>query len=328
MINDKQPWLSAIIPTYNGSKYLASTLNSVVVQQDDEVECVVIDDGSTDDTLKIVESYRDKLNIKLITKARAGNWVANTNHALSVASGKYACFLHQDDLWLEGRLENIKNAIAFYPDASLYLHDAVFIDNQGKPLGLWQCPLGKERVVPLSEMKEKLLVQNFIAIPSPLFNRQAALDAGTLNSELWYTADWDFWLKLASLGDSYYIPKPLAAFRVHADSQTIRRSSSIAEFRQQMRLVVDKHLHLLPKSEVAKVAFFSTEVNTALAAMVHGESPKLFKLGVDFLTLGPKGWRRYWQDSRIEERISARLKAKLQTRPRQSHVPQGAASQT
>ncbi len=310
----KQPWLSVIIPTYNGSKYLAAALDSVVVQQDDLIECVVIDDGSTDNTLSIVDSYQDKLNIKLITKARQGNWVANTNHALSVATGKYACFLHQDDLWLEGRLPKLKQAIAAYPQASLYLHDSVFIDGQDKPLGLWQCPLGgKSQVFSAGEMREKLLVQNFIAIPSPVFNRQTALDVGVLNSELWYTADWDFWLKLASMGDTYYIAKPLAAFRVHGDSQTIRRSSSVAEFRQQMRVVVDKHLHVKPKSEVAKVAFFSTEVNTTLAAIVHGESPNLIKLAADFLLLGPLGWRRYWQDSRIQERISARLKAKLQT---------------
>ncbi|MCC0175633.1 glycosyltransferase [Waterburya agarophytonicola K14] len=309
----KQPWLSVIIPTYNGSKYLPAALNSVIVQQDDEIECVVIDDGSTDDTLAIVASYQDKLNIKLITKARAGNWVANTNHALSVATSKYACFLHQDDLWLEGRLQKMKKAIANHPKASLYLHDAVFIDSKGKPLGLWQCPLGQERIISLAEMKEKLLVQNFIAIPSPIFNRQTALNLGTLNSELWYTADWDFWLKLASMGDTYYVAKPLAAFRVHGDSQTIRRSSSVAEFRQQMRFVVDRHLNVKPKSEVAKVAFFSTEVNTTLAAMVHGESPNLIKLGIDFLGLGPMGWRRYWQDSRIQERVFARLKAKLQT---------------
>lgn len=316
----KQPWLSVIIPTYNGSKYLAAALNSVLVQQEDGLECVVIDDGSTDDTLSIVESYQDKLNIKLITKARQGNWVANTNHALSEAKGKYACFLHQDDLWLQGRIAIMKNAIAFCPQASLYLHDSVFIDEQSKPLGLWQCPLAdqkqadQEQVIFAKEMVEKLLIQNFIAIPSPIFNRQAAIDVAGLNNELWYTADWDFWLKLASMGNTYYIPKPLAAFRVHGDSQTIRRSSSVAEFREQMRLVVDKYLHpQLTKKEVAKVAFFSTEVNTTLAAMVHGESPNLFKLAINFLSLGPFGWRRYWQDSRIQERISARLKAKLAT---------------
>jgi GT2 family glycosyltransferase len=310
----QQPWLSVIVPTYNGSKYLAAALNSVVVQQDDELECIVIDDGSTDNTLEIVESYQDKLRIKLITQARQGNWVANTNLALSEASGKYACFLHQDDLWLQGRLAIIKQAIALYPQANLYLHDSVFIDQQGKPLGLWRCPLtDKEKVITASKMREKLLIQNFIAIPAPVFERQTALELGGLNQELWYTADWDFWLKLASTGDSCYISKPLAAFRVHGDSQTIRRSSSVREFRQQMRSVVDTYLHTQSTSEVAKVAFFSTEVNTTLAAMVHGESPNLFKLATEFLFLGPFGWRRYWQDSRIQERVSARLKAKLQT---------------
>ena len=310
----KQPWLSVIIPTYNGSKYLAAALDSVVVQQDDQLECIIIDDGSTDDTLAIVESYQDKLNIQLITKARQGNWVANTNHALSIARGKYACFLHQDDLWLQGRLEIMKNAIATQPQASLYLHDSIFIDQQSKPLGLWQCPLAnKETVISAKAMVEKLLVQNFIAIPSPIFNRQVALNLGGLNNELWYTADWDFWLKLASVGNTYYIHQPLAAFRVHADSQTIRRSSSVAEFRQQMHSVVNKYLHPDSTAGVAKVAFFSTEVNTTLAAMVHGEATNLFKLATDFILLGPFGWQRYWQDSRIQERVSARLKAKLQT---------------
>jgi glycosyltransferase involved in cell wall biosynthesis len=310
----KQPWLSVIIPTYNGSKYLTAALNSVVVQQDDQLECVVIDDGSTDNTLAIVESFQDRLKIKLITKARAGNWVINTNHALTEASGEYVCFLHQDDLWLEGRLEQIKKAIAAYPQACLYLHDSVFIDEQGKPLGLWSCPLAsKRRIISADEMSEKLLVQNFVAIPAPVFKRSAALEIGGLNNELWYTADWDFWLKLAALGDTCYIPKPLAAFRVHGDSQTIRRSSSVAEFRQQMRSVVDKHLALKSNQKVSKVAFFSTEVNTTLAAIVHGESPNLVKLALDFAWLGPIGWWRYWQDSRIQERIAARMKAKLQT---------------
>lgn len=309
----KQPWLSVIIPTYNGSKYLAAALDSIVVQQSNELECVIIDDGSTDNTLAIVDEYQKRLNIKLITKVRQGNWVANTNYALVEATGVYACFLHQDDLWLEGRLENIKKAIAAYPQASLYLHDSVFIDEQSKPLGLWRCPMAaKRKTIPADEMREKLIIQNFVAIPAPVFKRSTALKIGGLNEELWYTADWDFWLKLVAIGSTCYIPQALAAFRVHSDSQTIRRSSSVTEFRQQMRLVVDKHLTPKSTKEVGKVAFFSTEVNTSLAAIVHGKSPNLLRLGWEFILLGPLGWRRYWQDSRIQERISARLKAKLQ----------------
>lgn len=322
----KQPWLSVIIPTYNGQKYLAATLDSVVIQGDDQIECIIIDDGSTDTTVAIAESYQERLPLKII-KRKQGNWVANTNYGMSIAQGTYVCFLHQDDRWQSGRLAAMKQAIAQAPHASLYLHPTLFIDPQGDRLGVWHCPLGKEkvsraiakrtlRVIAPKKMVEKLLVQNFIAIPAPIFKRQLALDLGGMDEALWYTADWDFWLKLAASGDTVYYPEALAAFRVHGDSQTIRRSSSVEDFRQQMNLVVAKHLALWRSKDslsrgVESVANFSTEVNTTLAAMVHGESTNLFQLGFNFLSLGMSGWSRYWQDSRILERVSARLKAKL-----------------
>ncbi len=313
----KHPWLSIIIPTYNGQKYLAATLDSIVIQQDDKIECIVIDDDSTDATVSIIEAYQNKLPIELI-KRKQGNWVANTNYGLSVARGTYACFLHQDDLWQPGRLAAMKQAIAEYPQASLYLHPTLFIDTNGTRLGMWHCPFGKEQVeIDPKTAVEKLLVQNFIAIPAPIFKRQLALDLRGMDEALWYTADWDFWLKLAASGNTVYYPEALAAFRVHADSQTIRRSSSVEDFQQQMNMVVAKHLALWKSGEsfsreVESVAWFSTEVNTTLAAMVHGETTNLFQLGFNFLALGMSGWSRYWQDSRILERVSARLKAKLQ----------------
>ncbi len=309
-----QPWLSIVIPTYNGEKYLTQALDSVVAQGDLDIECIIIDDGSTDNTKSIVASFANRLPIELITRKR-GNWVSNTNHGLSIARGEYACFLHQDDLWLPNRLSMMKAAIAKYPEASFYLHPVWFIDNKGDRLGKWQCPL--PLVLKSQEMVEKLLIQNFIAIPAPIFKRKTALDVGGLDETLWYTADWDFWLKLAARGTTIYHPEPLAVFRVHPDSQTIRRSSSIEDFRSQMRMVVAKHLDRSAiqgrvRSQVEQVAWFSTEVNTTLAAMVHGESIDLWQLGYNFLTLGAAGWQRYWRDSRIQERISARLKAKLQ----------------
>lgn len=309
-----KPWLSIVIPTYNGEKYLAAALDSVVAQADEELECVIVDDGSTDDTFSIVEAYRDKLNLKLVKRSRVGNWVTNTNYALSIASGKYACFLHQDDIWLPNRLKTIKKAVALFPQADLYLHSALFIDNAGDRLGIWQCPLPSLQLIDSETMVAKLLVQNFIAIPAPIFKRQLALDLGGMDENLWYTADWDFWLKLASAGHTVYSSEPLAAFRVHGDSQTIRRSSSIEDFRQQLRMVVNKYLDCAGGDSAAlqKIAWFSTEVNTTLAAMVHGKSANVWQLFSDFAFLGPWGWYRYWQDSRIQERVSARLKAKLQ----------------
>ncbi|BAU65526.1 putative glycosyl transferase [Stanieria sp. NIES-3757] len=314
-----QPWLSVIIPTYNGADYLAASLDSIVMQQESGIECIVVDDGSTDTTLSILDSYQDKLPLQVVKRNRIGNWVTNTNYGLSFAQGEYVCFLHQDDIWLKDRLKTVKEAIAFHPQANLYLHSSLFIDTQGKPLGIWRCPLPSyPEVIKAELMMERLLIQNFIAIPAPVFRKEVALDVGGLNEELWYTADWDFWLKLAASGDTIYHSQPLAAFRVHPNSQTIRRSSSLSDFQQQMRSVFEQHLakwetSINNKLKIRKVALFSTKVNTALAAMVHGEKTNLWKLGGEFVSLTPRGWYRYWRDSRIIERVSARLKARLQT---------------
>ena len=314
-----RPWLSIIIPTYNGANYLSAALDSIAMQSESGIECIVVDDGSTDTTLAILDSYQTRLPLQVLERNRMGNWVTNTNYGLSVASGDYVCFLHQDDIWLKDRLQIMSKAIASYPEANLYLHSSLFIDTEGKPLGIWQCPLPSYPTVVSAElMMERLLVQNFIAIPAPIFRRKVALSIGGLNEKLWYTADWDFWLKLAASGDTIYHPQPLAAFRVHPNSQTIRRSSSVDNFSRQMRSVFEQHLttwetDVNRKLKIRQVALFSTEVNTALAAMVHGEKTNLWKLGRDFVSLTPTGWYRYFRDSRIVERVSARLKAKLPT---------------
>ncbi|MBE9167808.1 glycosyltransferase [Pleurocapsales cyanobacterium LEGE 06147] len=314
----KQPWLSVIMPTYNGKDYLASALDSIVTQGDPEIECIVIDDGSVDATLSIIDTYSDILPLKLVQRERQGNWVANTNYALSVARADHVCFLHQDDLWLQGRLRVMKSLVEQDPQASLYLHPSLFIDERGNRLGLWRCPLPTFPVsIEAKKMVEKLLVQNFISIPAPLFKREVALKLGGLNEKLWYTADWDFWLKIAACGHTVYYPQPLAAFRVHGSSQTIRRSSSLEEFEQQMQGVVDTHWNYWKTTtnfqpRIRQIALFSTKVNTALAALVHGKKTNLWKLLLNFLTLGPLGWYLYQRDSRIWERVSARVKARLQ----------------
>ena len=313
----QQPWLSVLIPTYNGEAYLASALDSILIQGDNDIECIVVDDGSTDSTLSIIESYQEKLPLKLIQRERQGNWVTNTNYALSIASAEYVCFLHQDDLWLENRLSKMKRVIEEYPEVNLFLHSSLFINSQENPLGLWQCPLPKyPQVVNSSLAIERLLIQNFIAIAAPIFKRDLALQVDGLDETLWYTADWDFWLKIAASGQTLYYPQPLTAFRVHPNSQTVMRSSSQTEFKQQMQSVIEKHLlgwevDKSKKETTNQVALFSTEVNTTLAAMIHKQQTNMAKLLYSFINLGPVGWHKYMRDSRISERVSARLKAKL-----------------
>jgi Glycosyl transferase family 2 len=310
------PWLSVIMPTFNGAAYLPAALESVRAQAASGIELIAVDDGSDDGTVAALEEYGRILPLRVVRRARSGNWVAGSNHGLSLARSEYACFLHQDDLWLPGRVNLLRRAVEAAPDAALVVHPSWFVDERGDRLGLWRCPLPRGRL-DSQLVVERLIVQNFLAIPAPVFRRELALRAGGMDEALWYTADWDLWLTLARIGSVVHEPEPLAAFRVHAGSQTSQRTRDRAELRRQLEAVLRKHLPSAAggKDHVAAAAAFSVELNVALAGSLHRRRFGWGGLLKRFVSLGPRGWHRFLRDSRIAERVGARLRRGLRPGP-------------
>jgi glycosyltransferase involved in cell wall biosynthesis len=309
------PWLSVIVPTYNGAAFLPAALDSICAQNDAGLEVIAVDDGSTDATPQILSYYTNHLPLRIIER-RVGNWAENTNLGLEQAHGEWACFLHQDDLWRPGRLAAIRHAISSDSPPALLLHAADFIDSIGQTVGRWRCPLppGTRGSAP-ARTAARLLVQNFVPLPTAVFQRSDALRVGGLNPALWFTADWDFWLKLAALGQTIYLPKALAAFRLHAQSQTIARSGRSEEMRQQYQTVFDLHwrtwgARVDSPDRVKSAAQLSREINVALAARHHSE-PIAWQRFLSAMVVGPGKWTYFLRNSRIFERVVGRLRARL-----------------
>ena len=313
----KSPWLSVLMPVYNGEAYIASALDSIAVQGDNDIECIVVDGDSADGTLAVVKSYQDKLRLQILHRERTTNWVMKTNHALSSARGEYVCFLHHDDLWLNNRLDVMRQLIEKFSEVALFLHPSYYINSRGRTLGLWSCPLPvAPKVIPSALMIENLLIQNFVSILGPIFKRDIAINVGGMDESLWYTADWDFWLKMAASGQAVYHPKPLSCFRIHPHSQTIRRSARSGEFREQLEIVANKHLTQWnaatgKKQLIKRIAAFSIDVNISLAGAAHGSNISFVGLLFSFASLGPAGWYHYLKSSRIWERVTARIRGNV-----------------
>ena len=304
------PWLSVVMPTYNGDAFLTAALESIRAQQDGgDFEVIAVDDGSEDGTLATLEAYSSRLPLRIVSRPRTGNWVASSNHGLAVARGEYACLLHQDDLWMEGRLRALREALDGAPHPALVVHPSWFVDARGARLGRWRCPLPPGKVDPALVL-QRLIVQNFLAVPAPLFRRDLALQAGGMDESLWYTADWDLWLNLSPRGTVLHHPEPLAAFRIHPASQTAQRSARADDLRLQLETVLRRHLPAAAGGDrrLASVAEFSVELNLALAGGLHRRAAPWARLSTSFLALGPSGWKRYLRDSRIAERVGARLR--------------------
>lgn len=303
--------LSVVMPTYNGEKFIAAALESVRRQFTDGIELVVVIDGSSDGTLEVVNRFAKDILIRVVTPGRIGNWAAVTNIGMREAQGEWACFLHDDDLWLPGRIARLRSEMD-RAEGPLVLHDAIFIGPDGRRLGPWTCPLQAGTVQP-GQFMEHLLVQNFIAICSPLFRRKAAVDSGGLDEALWHSADWDLWLRLGAMGPVRFVPEPLGAFRVHPASLTAARKLQPGEWERQLGIVFNRHVPNWAAPErrrrrVRRAAMASMAVNSALAASSRGESVYTSDLLLRLLALGPLGWRRYLRDSRIVQRVWPRLK--------------------
>jgi glycosyltransferase involved in cell wall biosynthesis len=304
-----------IVPTCNGAAFLPAALESIVAQNDPNIEVIAVDDGSTDETPAILDSFAGRMRLRVVSR-RVGNWVANTNLGLQSANGEWACFLHQDDLWRPGRLAAAVRALA-ETNPALLLTAAEFIIAGGRTVGMWRCPLAPGVVGNSpSHVAGRLLVQNFVPLPTAVFRRAEALAVGGLDPDLWYTADWDFWLKLAARGQTRYVPRPLAAFRLHPESQTVKRSGGIDGFRRQHDTAWERHWPIwrdfvANPGRIEAAARLSVEVNVMLAGLLHRGGTNWQRLIAAAAGAGLGGATHFVNSSRILERVSARVRSGL-----------------
>jgi glycosyltransferase involved in cell wall biosynthesis len=226
-----KPWLSVIIPCRNGQRWLAAALQSIVDQKEQGIE-VIFADGSADNaSLDIINTFSDRLNNQAFRRTHL-SWVARTNLGVEQARGDLVCMLHVGDLWMPNRCDKLRKWVSIAPDAVMHVHSCYIIDETGKRLGLWRCPLPSgDTPVPTRILFERLLVQNFIATPTPVIRRDAYRKVGGLDDSLWYTADWDYYMKIALIGNIFYHSDPLSCYRVHKNSLTVLGSKDSANFR-------------------------------------------------------------------------------------------------
>lgn len=288
-------------------------MNSIAAEAAQDVEVLLIDGSPTAATRDIAQRYADRVRLRVFERCDLTSWHSKTNFGVETAESSHICWLGVDDLWLAGRAAAVRSWIDAAPEAPLHLAPSAIIDQGGRRLGVWRCPLAANRELPPALVMERLLIQNFVAAPAPVFRRDAWLDCGGLDGNLWYTADWDMWLKLAARGPVYYHDEVTIGFRIHGGSLTVTGSRDAQDFAQQMRTVLNRHLGKIGgrAQDIEPAARASIAVNAALASASAGDLSALLRAAAQVLRLGPAGIRRYVRDSRIVDRVAPRMRAKL-----------------
>ena len=310
----RNAWLSVLMPLHDGERDLPATLASLAAEDLTGVEIFALDSSRTDRTRATLERHSSRLPIVYRNMPELKSWTAKTNLAAMQASGEHMCMLHQDDLWLPGRIGALRRTIAAHPGAALLLNPSTIVDRNGRRLGVWRCPLPTGREIEGHDLAASLLVQNFIAIPAPVIRREAWLAVGGLDESLWYTADWDLYLKLAAIGSAVYTSAVTTAFRVHGQSLTVAGSADRSDFADQMARVIRRHIDLAPPGQrrlVHRRALASSAINGALAQALAGNMRPMPGALLSLLRLGPREALRYVRESRIIERVVPRVRAHL-----------------
>jgi glycosyltransferase involved in cell wall biosynthesis len=208
------PKVSVIIPVYNGEKYIAQAVNSVLNQTYRDFELIVVDDGSTDRTAEILESYGDKITyIYQDNRERS----AARNKGICSCSGEYLAFLDADDMWLPHKLKQQVQLLDLSPETGLVHGIAFFINESGRRIH----QNGKQTIGSFesgNEVYKSLLFENIIASPTVMVRRACFDKVGLFDESMTYTEDWDMWLRIAIHYRVDITRRPLAYYRINGGS--------------------------------------------------------------------------------------------------------------
>jgi glycosyltransferase involved in cell wall biosynthesis len=217
------PRLTVITPSYNQGEYIEETIRSVVEQGYPDLEYIVVDGGSTDATLSVLERYGNRL--RWISEPDRGQSDA-INKGLRISSGEIVAFLNSDDVYEPGALLKVGSFFEAHPDADWLTGRCRTIDQDGREIrrgvtrykNFW-LRLNSYRV---------LLVLNYISQPSTFWRRSVVDTVGPFDESLRYAMDYDYHLRVGRRFRLFVVDDYLAAFRVHSRSKA--GSSASAQF--------------------------------------------------------------------------------------------------
>ena len=215
------PTVSVIIPTYNRAELLRQAINSVFAQTVDNYEIIVVDDGSTDHTASVIQSYADS-RLRYVTRAHGGVSAAR-NYGIEMARGRYVAFLDSDDLFLPGKLEIQTQLMEAHADAGMVYSAYNSVDADGSFLATHPAP----RYPSYREM----LLACTIATPTVLARREALEAAGGFDTAMHLAEDIDLWCRITRRYSVLAVDEPLTLVRLHSQGTTRAPEEILAAYR-------------------------------------------------------------------------------------------------
>lgn len=260
------PLVSVIMPSHNTCRFVRESIESVLTQDYPNKELIVVDDGSTDETLDILRSYGDR--IKLLTQRNLGAAAAR-NHGIAESRGDLIAFLDSDDIWLPGKLtvqvlflENHPHIGAIYARWREWVPDAAGEFQPPAELVPPEVHIGKADMIGTTSegsgwLYNRLLFTSLMHTITVMVRRSVLAEVGVFDESLKRGQDYDLWLRISRVTPIYQIDRVFALYRIHGSGCVTKYPDVDYE-----QIVVDRALcrwglagptgELTPRPQIAK----------------------------------------------------------------------------
>ncbi|GAP13799.1 glycosyltransferase [Longilinea arvoryzae] len=205
------PLVSIVTPSFNQAAFLEETIRSVLEQDYPRIEYILIDGGSTDGSLEIIQRYANRLAYWVSERDRGQTEAINKGFAR--AQGSILAWLNSDDTYQPGAVREAVEFLRTHPEAGMVYGDGNFIDEHDRVIGRF----------PSAQTDLKKLRRGYVHVcqQSSFFRAGLWQEVGPLDPSFYFAMDYDLWVRLAQRAPLVYLPCTWANFRLHSDAKTI-----------------------------------------------------------------------------------------------------------
>ena len=200
--------VSVIIPAYNSAQYLADAVESVFAQTYSAVECIVVDDGSTDHTQELLKELLKVHPGFKIARKKNGGLSSARNMGLRECTG--VSFLDADDVLLSDKIERQVTFLNAHPDVGIVYGDCLIATETLRPVEMYTAEMPREL-----EPIDALCYRNWFGVMIPLVRRTVTDRVGEFDEELASAEDWDYWIRCAKVTRISYLAGAVSLYRQH-----------------------------------------------------------------------------------------------------------------
>ena len=221
------PLVSIIIPTFNRATYIGAALDSIVNQTYTHWECWVVDDGSTDATKALMDTYcKQDARINYVSRpdtfAKGSN--GSRNYGVTMSQGDFIAFCDDDDFWLHDKLEKQLPIFKSHPEVGLVTGNIEYVNTDGLRTGRIIKQTGNHGYV-----FKDLLLKNRLSMITPVLRRDVFDKVGPFNTNFKIFEDWEYWRRVAYYYNFFALEDVLACVRKHDTNTSLIVTDDVFE---------------------------------------------------------------------------------------------------